>query len=484
MSDQEFDPTELKKVLNKMKSQATTEPYPFVCDNTLRPFYFLHILKKNKSDCYLPKLSTGKYRTHLVASGLKLKDTNSQSVDLIKETYKKCKEMGKVLIVPLKILPTDQRIGHENILIFNTVRNEVERFEPHGSQTAVTKINSERLNRSIAKFVGKLDLGLKYIPSNEVQTKLEGLQILEEKSPNVSRQYKGQTIEDPDGYCAPWSYFYADLRLQFPHVSVKDLLQYVETVLGNDPGELRKFIRGQTKFLAEEVGDIDQYLDVMRLRELGRDNPQWLKAKQQYQNKIDFKFEKYASDRNEEKKNQQSILNVKQPKKSKKEVINLDSDSEPDIYSDDTDEEEEKMPVKKKSKKEKTTKLKKITAITALKKIQSETKDEETLAYLEKHSFPVNGTDKAGHSPLTMAAYQNKLKTVKYLLEKGAKINYIQKNENNDTALSCAIYSNVHTASKDYQVIDYLLKKGALMELARTASPEEVKAYEKKRKKK
>ena len=162
----------------------------------------------------------------------------------------------------------------------------------------------------------------------------------------------------------------------------------------------------------------------------------------------------------------------------------MDSDSEPDIYSDDTDEEEEKMPVKKKSKKEKTTKLKKITAITALKKIQSETKDEETLAYLEKHSFPVNGTDKAGHSPLTMAAYQNKLKTVKYLLEKGAKINYIQKNEDKDTALSSAIYSNVHTASKDYKVIDYMLSQGASMELARAASPEEVKAYEKKRKKK
>ena len=482
MSDHEFDPTELKKVLNKMKSQATTEPYPFVCDNTLRPFYLLHILKKNKSDCYLPKLPTGKYRTHLVASGLKLKDTNSQLVDLIKETYKKCKEMGKVLIVPLKILPTDQRIGHENILIFNTVRNEVERFEPHGSQTAVTKINSERLNRSIANFVGKLDLGLKYIPSNEVQTKLEGLQILEEKSPNVSRQYKGQTIEDPDGYCAPWSYFYADLRLQFPHVSVKDLLQYVETVLGNDPGELRKFIRGQTKFLAEEVGDIDQYLDVMRLRELGKDNPQWLKAKQQYQNKIDFKFEKYAWDRNEEKKNQQSILNVKQPKKSKKEVINLDSDSEPDIYADSS--EEEKMPVKKKSKKEKTTKLKKITAFKAILKIQSEMSDTQTLAYLEKHKFSVNGTDKAGHSPLTMAAYQNKLKTVKYLIKNGAKINYIQKNEDEDTALSSAIYRNVHTASKDYKVIDYLLSQGASMELARAASPEEVEAYEKKRKKK
>ena len=66
--------------------------------------------------------------------------------------------------------------------------------------------------------MGKLDLGLKYIPSNEVQTKLEGFQSLEGKSPNITREYKGQKIEEPGGYCAPWSYFYADLRLQFPHV--------------------------------------------------------------------------------------------------------------------------------------------------------------------------------------------------------------------------------------------------------------------------
>ena len=59
----------------------------------------------------------------------------------------------------------------------------------------------------------------------------------------------------------------------------------------------------------------------------------------------------------------------------------------------------------------------------------------------------------------------------------------MQKNSK-DTALSSAIYGNVHTASKDYKVIDYLLSQGASMELARAASPEEVEAYEKKRKKK
>ena len=217
----------------------------------------------------------------------------------------------------------------------------------------------------------------------------------------------------------------------------------------------------------------------MRLRDLGKDNPQWIAAKKKYQSKLDQKFQKYAYERNDEKKNEEK----KPPKKSKREVIDIDSESEPDIYADDTDEEEKKIPVKKKSKKEKTTKPKKITAITALKKIQSEMSDTETVEYLKQHDFAVNGIDKVGHSPLTMAAFQNKLKTVKYLIKKGAKINYMQK-KSKDTALSSAIYGNVHTDSKEYKVIDYLLSQGASMELARAASPEEVEAYEKKRKKK
>ena len=59
MSDHEFDPTELIKVLTKMQGQATTEPYTFLCDNTLRPFYLLHSLKKKQKRLLFTQTSYG-----------------------------------------------------------------------------------------------------------------------------------------------------------------------------------------------------------------------------------------------------------------------------------------------------------------------------------------------------------------------------------------------------------------------------------------
>jgi ankyrin repeat protein len=39
--------------------------------------------------------------------------------------------------------------------------------------------------------------------------------------------------------------------------------------------------------------------------------------------------------------------------------------------------------------------------------------DDETLKYLKQKDFNVNGVDQVGHSPFTMAAYHQKLKTLK-----------------------------------------------------------------------
>ena len=195
MSGSDFDPTELQDVLTEMKTQDTTVPYPFVDDSIFRSFYILHLLKKNKSGCYLKTHPMNKYRSHLVATGKRLKtEKNIQVTQLIKEAYPNCKKMKKVLIVPLKIIPEESKIAHENVLIFNTALNEVERFEPHGSHTDTKYVHSIRLNTSIEKFVKGLELGLAYIPSHEVQIKTNWLQKIEKRTPRTSRRYKTNTI--------------------------------------------------------------------------------------------------------------------------------------------------------------------------------------------------------------------------------------------------------------------------------------------------
>ena len=233
-----FDPKELAKVLDEYSKHSKSEAYPWAAYKTLRPFYLLHILKRNESHCYLA--TTNKKLVFLRSTGIRLSDKyKTEMAGLIKQAYPKCKSVKKVLIVPLMIIPsskTRQSEAHENMIIFNTVRSEVERFEPHGDKTMMHGVDSDRLDRSIKKFVGELGLGLTYIPSTQVTESNEGFQLLETRSENVSRKLpSGQQVKDPGGFCAPWSYFYADMRLKFPQLPAKELTKQIGNILGKDP---------------------------------------------------------------------------------------------------------------------------------------------------------------------------------------------------------------------------------------------------------
>ena len=67
-----FDAKELAKVLKSDMFAPQSQPVPWLAIKTLRPFYLLHILKRNKSDCYLP--TTNKKLMYLRASGKKISE--------------------------------------------------------------------------------------------------------------------------------------------------------------------------------------------------------------------------------------------------------------------------------------------------------------------------------------------------------------------------------------------------------------------------
>ena len=101
-----------------------SQPVPWLAIKTLRPFYLLHMLKRNKSDCYLP--TTDKKLMYLRASGKRIIEKyRPEMLALIKKAYSHCKTHKKVLMVPLVIRPAQkeglQPNGHENMLIFNTI---------------------------------------------------------------------------------------------------------------------------------------------------------------------------------------------------------------------------------------------------------------------------------------------------------------------------------------------------------------------------
>ena len=435
-----FDPKELLKVLNEYSKHSKSDAYPWLAIKSLRPFYLLHILKRNDSDCYLA--TTNKKLVFLRSTGLRLSAKyKADLADLIKQAYPKCKSVKKVLIVPLMIRPANNYSrgveAHENMIVFNTVRSEVERFEPHGAKTMMQYVDSDRLDRSIEKFVGELGLGLTYIPSTQVTESNEGFQLLETRSENLSRKLpSGQQVKDPGGFCAPWSYFYADMRLKFPQLPAKELTKQIENILGRDPNKLRAFIRGQAKFMSEEVAKMDKYINFIELIKLDRKDPKWVKKKKQYDEYLVKKMEHYTATR--------KYMQCKLKRK----------------------------PAQRPAQKTKP----KVQTVTVLKKIKSDLSDGETLKYLKQKDFNVNGVDQAGHSPFTMAAYHQKLKTLKYLKGQGANTHHKQK-KSGDTALSSAIYSAVH-GDYDFTVTEYLLSIGLSLTDARKERPEEVALYD------
>jgi hypothetical protein len=328
MSYPPFNPKQLREILKSKSKYSKTRPEPWSCYLVMRPFYLLHVLKRNESDCFLPTLhhkliyldcSGTEVRTGLQTKNLR---------DLIRRAYGNCDSKKKILMVPI-VIHAKEGVLHENILIINTIRKEAERFEPHGSKTLHPHINSDSLDTSIGEFVKDLKLGLKYVPSTEVSQFKDGFQALESKSQKLKTKKhtdKGmRTMKDPDGFCAAWSYFYADLRLKFPQRPARELTNYIKEILGDDPDTLREFIRGQSVSLRRAVADLDKYLDFMELAE--PNSAAYEKAEETYQRLFSDKMTKYTVE-----------LRKKEEKKGEKK-------------GEKKEEKKEKEPPKKKSKK-------------------------------------------------------------------------------------------------------------------------------------
>jgi ankyrin repeat protein len=112
------------------------------------------------------------------------------------------------------------------------------------------------------------------------------------------------------------------------------------------------------------------------------------------------------------------------------------------------------MPPKKK-------KVKAPTQFDALTIVYGSKSDTDTRAWLETSglnklkTYP-NFKDMDGHSLLTLAASQGKLETIKYLLEKGAKIDYKQPNGYDALAIALVL--------GNFEVAIYLISKGLTLQ--------------------
>jgi len=278
--EQEED-AEISNDLNAIKEYLTLEvkkssdkPVVYQVDNHIIPIMYLYIQEKNNHNCFFNNFDFGSnkpFKSSDLENYSILTDGNKIIIDdkTIKNlvlSYKDCPEKNKIMIVPFTIqsrLKTKNKKtswAHSNILIFNSIRNEIERFEPHGKETNATGLSNNVLESNILKHIVKpfnklANTDFKFISSDEsCPSNFRGFQSYEGNALKKSVDLGDEVvISDPDGYCLSWSMFYFDARLKFPSLTAKRLKKAIFETISTDPENLRNFIRGQMDFVEDTV---------------------------------------------------------------------------------------------------------------------------------------------------------------------------------------------------------------------------------------
>lgn len=144
-------------------------------------------------------------------------------VPLFFENYKKCKN----------------DTAHYNILIIDRKNKTMERFESYGYGLKKNNLNKYYVFKSFDSKIDKLYPSYTYI-SPEKFCPLDGLQEIEEEE--IYNNSDIETYSDPGGFCGVWGIWYAELRLKYPNMDRKKLLNKASKIIMKQKN-LRSYIR-------------------------------------------------------------------------------------------------------------------------------------------------------------------------------------------------------------------------------------------------
>jgi ankyrin repeat protein len=156
----------------------------------------------------------------------------------------KSNEKKKYLVIPIGIELTNG--AHANILLYNKLENELERFEPYGKDYPPGfNYNPKSLDISLknlfSNFFENDKNPLKYFSPFDYETKI-GLQLLD------SYEYsKEKNIGDPGGFCAAWSLWYIEMRINNNSILRNEIINKLITHIRMKQIPFRTVIRNFTK---------------------------------------------------------------------------------------------------------------------------------------------------------------------------------------------------------------------------------------------
>lgn len=125
----------------------------------------------------------------------------------IKQLYNK----NKFLIIHLGIIDREKG-AHSNILIINSDKKEVERFEPSGAYNPNGyNYYYEKLDNELKQIFTKIDKDIKYYSPVDYEPVIGFLT-------KGSHDIYNKKLHDPKGYCISWCIWYIDMRLEFQDI--------------------------------------------------------------------------------------------------------------------------------------------------------------------------------------------------------------------------------------------------------------------------
>ena len=170
-------------------------------------------------------------------------DGNNDLKNILKFLYKNKSDGYRWFVVPIGI-----ELGsysHANYLIFDMETMEVERFEPHGSKSPIgLNYDPTHLDSIIINYIDETGIKFEYFKPLDYLPNI-GFQIKE------INELKSDYIGDPNGFCALWCIWWADLRLSNPEISRKKLVKYINRELINSKYSYRKLMRDYSYYIIE-----------------------------------------------------------------------------------------------------------------------------------------------------------------------------------------------------------------------------------------
>jgi hypothetical protein len=164
-------------------------------------------------------------------------------------SIKDCLKKGSEFIVIPMGFNCNNKFGHQNFLIYNSITKEMERFEPNGG---VVKNPCLKNPKMIPQLI---DLFHKNVKKDMIKSFYEPLDFCPAKSFQIIQDNDGTKHKTEKGFCLSWSYWYADTRLRNPNKTCKQVVDMaLNSLYSNKFVPFTSFIRSFSNFL-EKVGD-------------------------------------------------------------------------------------------------------------------------------------------------------------------------------------------------------------------------------------